>query len=288
VTGLILIIPLTAAFLYAVAAILLKRALADGVGRWRVTFACNLVMALGYQVCWVAHTQPFNASGAAHAALAGCTFFAGQAFTFLALNRGDVSVVTPILGTKVIWVAAFTMLLAGHGHPPHVWAAVFMTAIGAAILGYQPGVHPRRVALSVGAAVATSGSFGLTDVLVQKYAPEWGFGSFVPAMFLTVGILSLVFIPLLWDGSGWAPGWLGPGAAVLAVQALGLAFALSTFGEATRINIAYNSRGLWSVVLIWAFGHWFGNTEREGGTRQMLRRLAGAALLVVAIFIASR
>jgi len=74
----------------------------------------------------------------------------------------------------------------------------------------------------------------------------------------------------------------------LAVQALGLAFALSTFGEATKMNIAYNSRGLWSVVLIWAFGHWFGNTEREGGTRRMLRRLAGATLLVAAILIASR
>lgn len=288
VTGLVLLIPLTAAFLYAMAAILLKRALAEGVGRWRVTFACNMVMALGYQVCWLARTQPFSGMGVAHAALAACTFFSGQIFTFLALNRGDVSVVTPILGTKVIWVAIFSMLLAGQGLSAHVWTAVFMTAIGAAILGYQPGVHPRRVALSVGAALATSCSFGLTDVLVQKYAPEWGFGSFVPTMFLMVGVFSLVFIPLLGKGGGWSPAWLGPGAVLLAVQALGLAFALSTYGEATKMNIAYNSRGLWSVTLIWAFGHWFGNTEREGGTRRMLRRLAGAVLLVVAILIASR
>jgi hypothetical protein len=110
-------------------------------------------------------------------------------------------------------------------------------------------------------------------------------------MFLMVGVLSLGFLPLMRGdkgGGGWAPVWLGTGAVLLAVQALGLAFALSTYREATKINIAYNSRGLWSVALIWAFGHWFGNTEREGGTRTMVRRLAGATLLVVAILIASR
>ncbi len=286
-----ILIPLITAFLYALAVIFLKRALADGAGRWRVTFACNLVMAVGYQACWAVHTQPFSAIGAMHAALAGSTFFAGQIFTFLALNRGDVSVVTPILGTKVIWVAWFSVLLVGRAHPPLIWIAVFLTALGAAILGYQPGKHPRHVALSIATGLATAGSFALTDVLVMMYAPVWGFGSFVPAMFLVVGVLSLGFIPMIkaegW-ASGWAPAWLGPGAALLAAQALWMAFAISTFGHVTTINIAYSSRGLWSIVLVWAFGHWFGNTERERGTPAMLLRLAGASLLVTAIFIASR
>ena len=281
-----ILIPLITAFLYALAIIFLKRALQEGTGSWRVTFVCNMVMAAGYQVCWAVHTQPFSATGAMHAALAGCTFFSGQVFTFLALNRGDVSVVTPILGTKVIWVAGFSMLLAGRALSPHLWIAVFTTAMGAAILGYQPGAHPRRVALSIGAALATSGSFGLTDVLVQKYAPVWGFGSFIPTMFLGVGVLSLGFIPFL-KGSGWAPLWLGTGAVVLAAQALGMAFAIATFRNATMTNIAYNTRGLWSITLVWMFGHWFRNTERDQGTRAMLLRLAGAGLLVTALFIAS-
>ena len=288
-TGLLspqIFIPLITAFLYALATIFLKRALQEGTGAWRVTFASNMVMALGYQACWAVHTQPFSASGAMHAALAGCTFFAGQVFTFLALNRGDVSVVTPILGTKVIWVAGFAVLLAGRTLPPLIWIAVLLTALGTAILGFQPGKHPSRVALSIGTGLATSCSFGLTDVLVLKYAPGWGFGSFIPTMFLVVGILSLGFLPFL-KGEGWAPVWLGVGSVVLAVQALGMAFAISTFGHVTTINIAYSSRGLWSVAMIWAFGHWFGNTERDQGTRTMLLRLAGASLLVTAIFIAS-
>ena len=282
-----ILIPLVAAFMYALAAILLKRSLAAGAGRWRVTFVCNMVMAVGYQACWAVHTQGFSGIGVFHAAIAGCAFFAGQIFTFLAFSRGDVSVVTPILGTKVIWVAAFSMLLAGTALSVNLWVAVFLTVLGAAILGYQPGIHPRRVALSVGAALATSCSFGLTDVLVQKYSPGWGFGSFIPTMFIFVGLLSLGLLPLIKDG-GWAPGWLGAGSVLLAMQALALGYSLTFYQQATRMNVLYNSRGLWSVVLIWAFGHWVGNKEREGGSRMMLRRLGGAGLLVVAIVIASR
>jgi drug/metabolite transporter (DMT)-like permease len=215
-----ILIPLVAALMYALAAMLLKRALAAGAGRWRVTFGCNMVMAVGYQACWAVHTQGFSAMGVVHAAMAGCVFFLGQIFTFLALNRGDVSVVTPILGTKVIWVAGFSMLLMGRTPSTHIWVAVFTTAVGTAIMGYQPGVRRRRVAMSIGAAVATSCSFGLTDVMVQKYSPQWGFGSFIPTMFIVVGLLSLGLLPLIKEG-GWSPGWLGPGAVLLALQALG-------------------------------------------------------------------
>ena len=284
----VVILPLIAAFLYALAAIHLKRALAEGVNRWRVTFASNVVMALGYQLCWPLHTQPFSGAGAWHAALAACTFFSGQIFTFLAFNRGDVSVITPLLGTKVIWVALFSMLLLGHAHSATLWLAVFMTAIGTAVLGHVPGAHPRHAAFSIGSALATSCSFGMTDVLVQKYSPAWGFGSFIPVMFLFVGAFSLTLIPFMGRAGPWSPAWLLPGSVVLAVQALGMAVALTYFGQATRVNIAYNTRGLWSVGLIWAFGHWFGNTERDAGTTRMLQRLAGAALLVCAILIALR
>jgi len=70
-------IPLITAFLYALATIFLKRALQDGVGAWRVTFVCNMVMAVGYQACWVMHTHAFSATAALHAAVAACAFFAG-------------------------------------------------------------------------------------------------------------------------------------------------------------------------------------------------------------------
>lgn len=283
-----ILLPLVAAFLYALAAILLKRALQERVGVWRVVLVCNLVMAAGYQVCWLWRREPAGWGWAWEAVLTGCLFFAGQIFTFLALQRADVSVATPILGTKVIWVAALSVLFAGRAVSPHIWGAVFLTAAGTTILGYQPGAHPHHVALSIGLALATAGSFASTDVMLMKYSPGCGFGNFIPVMFLTVGVLSLGLVPLIRGGGGaWAAEWLGPGAVVLAVQALGMALAIVLYGHATKTNIAYNSRGLWSIMLIWVIGHWFGNREREQGHRTMLTRLAGAALLVGAIFIAS-
>lgn len=283
----LIIFPLVTGFLYAVSSIFLKRAMADGASPWRVTFACNMVMMVLYQPCWLARTEPFRWDGAAMAALAACTFFAGQIFTFLALSSADVSVATPLFGTKVIFVAGFTMLLLRGTISPHLWLAVALTVAGTVLISFQPKVHPRRAALSVGAGLATACSFGCTDVLVQKYAPVWGFGSFVPTMFTLVGVFSFGFLPFLrgveWKGARW----LWPGAILLAVQALGMAYTLSTFGHATTVNITYNTRGLWSIVLIWTMGHWVGNLERQQGGRVMLRRLAGAVLLVAAIFLAT-
>ena len=42
---------------------------------------------------------------------AACLFIAGQTLTFLALERGDVSIATPVLGSKTIYVAWFSSLL---------------------------------------------------------------------------------------------------------------------------------------------------------------------------------
>lgn len=279
-------IALSAALIYVLAVIFLKRALQEGAGSWRVTFICNMVAVIGYQACWLVRTQPFSAIGAMHAAMAACAFFAGQIFTFLALNRGDVSVVTPILGTKVIWLAFLSVLLAGRQLPQHIWIAAFVTALGTAIIGFQPGARPSHVVSSIGLALATTGSFALGEIFILKYSSAWGFGSFVPTMFIFVGILSLGLIPFM-RGKSWAPATLGLGAVLLAIQSLAMIFAIWKYGRPTQLNIAYNSRGLWTVLVIWFCGPLLGNTERDRGSRIMLLRLAGAALLVIAIFIAS-
>jgi drug/metabolite transporter (DMT)-like permease len=287
----VIIFPLISAAIYAVGAMLVKRAMESGIGPWRTTFACNLAMALVQQPCWIFATQPFAWNHAAHAMLAGTTFFIGQVFTFLALNRGDVSVATPVLGTKVIFVAGLTIAMLGDRVQPSWWVAVILTVVGTALLSYNPKSHPRHVALSIGFGLIAASSFALTDILVQKWARLWSFGNFVPVMFATVGVLSFSFVPLFSGKLLALPArtwrWLAPGATLLAVQALGMAFAISTYGHATVVNIAYNSRGMWTILLVWTVGHWFGNTERDQGHGVMARRLVGAALLVTAIALVS-
>jgi hypothetical protein len=75
---------------------------------------------------------------------------------------------------------------------------------------------------------------------------------------------------------------------LLSAQALCISYAIAVYREVTKANILYNTRGIWSVVLVWIVGHWFENSEREHGTRVMIRRLAGAALLLSAVFLSIR
>jgi hypothetical protein len=71
---------------------------------------------------------------------------------------------------------------------------------------------------------------------------------------------------------------------LLAMQAAGVTWSIGMLG-ATTTNVLYNSRGIWSVVLVWAIGGWFGNAEREHGAGVMGRRLGGAGMLLLAIVV---
>jgi len=60
---------------------------------------------------------------------------------------------------------------------------------------------------------------------------------------------------------------------------------LALFAKATRINVVYSARGLWSVLAVWWVGHWFGNSERNQGSLVFRMRLLGAGLLLGAIVL---
>ena len=70
--------------------------------------------------------------------------------------------------------------------------------------------------------------------------------------------------------------------------ALGIAFAIMSYGEATLVNILYTSRGIWTIAIVWICGPWFGNTERSHGSKVMIRRLVGSGLILVAVKLAVR
>jgi hypothetical protein len=67
-----------------------------------------------------------------------------------------------------------------------------------------------------------------------------------------------------------------------------MAYSIATFREVTTTNVLYNTRGIWSVVLVWVVGHWFENAERNQGARVMIRRLSAATLLLIAVLLSIR
>jgi drug/metabolite transporter (DMT)-like permease len=287
-----MLVPLGSALGYAFAALMLKRG-TEGAGPWRVNFCTNWVQATLFSVFWLIPAEHAASFGnVSHAAISGTVFFIGQIFTFLALSRGDVSVATPVLGSKVIFVALFSAALGAETIGASTWLAVLLTGLATALLSIgQPHADRDAILRSLIYGFSAAAMYALTDITQQRWVRAWGFSHYIAMFFLTVALLSFTLIPLLrGDGlevsaASWR--WIIAGGSTLAVQACGVAWSIITIG-ATPTNVLYNSRGLWSVVLVWTIGSWFGNAERGRGSAVMLRRFAGSLLLLGAILLIAR
>lgn len=284
-----MLVPLGSALGYAFAALMLKRG-TEGAGPWRVNFTTNWVQAALFSLFWLTPTaHPISWPNATHAIISGAIFFGGQVFTFLALSRGDVSVATPVLGSKVVFVALFTAALGAEHISGTTWLAVLLTAVATLLLSLGHSQADKAAILrSLVYGFSAAAFYAATDITQQHWVRAWGFTHYIAMFFLTVALCSLMLLPLIrGDGrtvsvTSWR--WIVAGGCTLAVQACGVAWGIVTIG-ATATNVLYNSRGLWSVVLVWTIGSWFGNAERGRGRAVMLRRFAGSMLLLGAILL---
>ncbi len=287
-----LLIPLACAFIYVVAALMLKRASALGVGVWRIGFLANCTMFLFFLPWWLAQS---GASGHAwtdywQPAVSGLLFLGGQMFIFLALQGGDVSVTTPVMGTKVLMVALLSHLLRAGEVPWQWWTGAVLSTSAVAFLHFgEPHGQRSRVGRTVLLAGMSAVSFSLCDVLLQKWVVGWGSGRYLPPMFLFNALYTFAFVPFfrapLWalDRRAWL--WTGGGALLLAINNVGIAFSIAAWRAATSVNILYSLRGLVSVALVWAVGHWFASEEQHLAPRVFRFRLIGAALMLAAIVL---
>lgn len=286
------VIPLVCAVLYVIAALMLKRASALGVGPWRIGFLANWVMFFVF-LPW-GLLQP-GADGPMPSsfwqpALNGLLFLSGQTFIFLALQKGDVSVTTPVMGTKVLLVAMFTLLLHAGTVSGRWWVAAALSTSAVALLHFgEPQAGRTRVGRTVLLAGLSALSFSLCDVLLQKWSGAWGSGRYVMLMFLCNALYSFVFVPFFraplraLDRQAWC--WTGAGALLLALNNAGIAVAISVWKSPITVNIVYSVRGLLSVVFVWAIGHWFANEEKHLTPRVFQARFAGAVLMLAAILL---
>ncbi len=284
-----LLFPLLASLLYVIAALFFRQAATLGVGPWRTALVCNVLTGIaffgiwplgGALPGWSALWQPLAVAG---------LFIGGQLCTFLALEKGDVSVATPVMGIKLILVAFFTTLLLAETVRPGLWAAAVLSVAGIALLHRTPRHHrrPEFLARTILLALLAGAAYALFDVLVMKWVPAWGAGRFLPAVMALSGILSLGFLPLCQGKLSEirVPQWraLLGGSAFMAAQAMVLITTLAIFQDGTAVNVIYNLRGLWSVAAVWLIGHWFGNVERQLGTEILRTRLLGALALSAAV-----
>jgi drug/metabolite transporter (DMT)-like permease len=281
-----ILLPLSAALLYVVGALLVKRSGDFGVGAWRTAFLSNLISALLFQLL-----LPLGGSFHPHLlwqpALLGVIFLLGQLLNYLALQRGDVSVATPVLSVKIILVALFTTLLLTQDVPARLWTAAALSSLAIALLNRNGGVKHHHVGSTILYAGTSAAMFALLDVLVQKWSPAWGVGRLLPVMMIFLAVFSAVLIPFFQAPLSTIPRpawrWLVSGCLFIGLQSLIFVMTIAKFRNATSTNIIYSSRGLWSVVAVWAIGHWFANREQHLGAGVLRWRLAGAVLMMAAI-----
>ncbi len=282
-----LLLPFSSSLLYAVAALLLKRAAVLGAGVVRTMAVVNGLTAVAF-LCVLPFGGTVRVGDLWQPVVVGLLFVAGQTTTFLALKAGDVSVATPVMGIKTVLVAGLATVVLADRPPWQLWAAALLSVTAIVLLNASGGGRTRVVVTSLW-ALAAAGCYSCFDVLVQKWSPAWGAGRFLPIMAAAAALPALAAWPVFGEprttgGAAWP--WLLGGAGVMAVQAVLLTAALAVFGDATAVNVVYSARGLWAVVAVWAVGGWFRNDERLLGRRVLGARLCGAAVMTAAIVVA--
>ncbi len=285
----VLLFPLAAALGYALSALCLKRAMEEGAGVLRTGFVVNVTMGLMFFPILLFAEGPLVEENWYAPVITAVFFFLGQIFTFLALRKGDVSVATPLMGSKVIFVAAISVILLPEPVPIAWWIAAMLAFWSVWLLRVGRPADKSRLAVSIAFALLSAASFAVCDVLVQRFGAEWGFQRFVPLAFGLVAVFAVGFVPFFRDPlqtmtrAAWR--WLVPGAVLLSLQALCIAYALSTYGSATAVNVVYSLRGIMSIVLVISVGSFFGNVEGSAGSAVMTRRLISGALIFIAVLL---
>lgn len=225
-------------------------------------------------------------------ATVGALFLAGLAFTFLGIEIGDVSIVTPVQGVKVLLVPAMALLVVDDDVAgTRIWLSAMIAVCGVWFIQSSDGsVDRAKIRLSIGCALLAAVSLTFFDLFIQRWAPAWGPGYFLPISFACTALLSLGFLPLTRRGNQTIRSQLSwvliLGSLLMAVQAFGMTFTIAKFGDATRVNIVYSLRGLWGVLLTWMLSKSLGLTATAPSATLMLKRLAGAILIGVSIVLA--
>ena len=217
----------------------------------------------------------------------GSLFFLSQAICFLALSKGDASLVTPIMGTKSVFVAFFFFFFQLTGLPStFTWVAALLSAIAVALLSW-PQRNQRVSYLAIALGLLTAAGFGLTDALVPYLAQNSSPLQVIFIMFSTVGALSFVLIPFaeksILKFNFFADKWMLFSCVPMGVQAVLMSIAIGFFAVPTEANIFYACRGIWAILIAAWLGKKIGLNEGRVDKNVFHRRLLGAFLLVIGI-----
>lgn len=287
-----LLFPLFSSVVFVFGMMLSKKAIDGGASPWTGTVLANFWLCGIWLTIAAVRGEVAPIEAWPYAAMIGLMFVLGQVFTFLAFQFGDVSVATPVFGVKVLMVAGLVSLMTDMPVSSRIWLAGGLATAGIVMIqstGRKGKTQQQKNGILRTIILASTAAFCLSlfDVLLQKWGAAYNSYNFLPVMFSCAALLSLTLLP-------WVDRpkrirelnlqkWIVAGTLLMALQALSMTFSLAEFADAPRINIVYALRGLWGVLLAWAFSRLLLSSESELPASVMLQRLGGAALLTSAV-----
>lgn len=287
-----LLFPLVAAIGYAIASLLLKKALVEGAHPMACFHINNWTSTLAFFPLVFFETQPVSWDLWYVPVGLGVLFFTGGWFTFVAMQRGDVSLVTPVLGSKVVFVALGVSLFIAGSMKPLMWVAAVITTGGIFLMSATDFKTPKgaRLAGPVVMALISAALYAFADVFLQKWAPTFGPKTFLALMSGTTGVLSLLSMTLLpkrppipWNR---ATQWSLGGSTLIAAQSMTLGLSLAYFNDAVGVNVVYATRGMWSLAVVAVLGPLLGNRERHESGKAYGIRIVAALLMMTGVICA--
>lgn len=276
------------AILYAVAAVFSKQALSRGAGILRLSFAVNLVFLPIFSTVLFLHEGVIDWASIHQPIITGVIFFAAQIFTFSAIRVGDVSLQTPIMGTKAVFAVIIAAVCGTEVIGLPMFAAAFVAMLGVAFLGFS-GNGADRVGISITLALLSSLFFAGTDTMVGFYADSFGVPAFLFITFVTNTLLSFGLIPFFKESMRTIPRkawpWMLVACLLMGTQALLLNYTLGRYQHVAEVNVLYSTRGLWSVVFGAFAVRMFQQSSETNQRRIYILRFTGALLMCLAIAI---
>ncbi len=272
---------------YSLSALLCKRGLEMGCGTIRSLIFSNVVMALFFIPYPILESSFPNNENIMAGVFLGALFFLSQTACFFALQKGDASMVTPIMGSKSIFVAVFVSIFGLSGLPSiGTWVATILTAIAVALISWKnDGTKLSTAPICLG--LLSASGFGLTDALVPAMAQKLIPLQVLFMMFSTVGILSLLLIPFseksLLNLKKEGDRWMILSTIPMGIQAVLMSLAIGFYQVPAEANVFYACRGIWAIIMAIWIGKIIGLKESKTSKVLFYRRLAGAILIVIGI-----
>ena len=273
---------------YACSALLCKRGLELGAGTIRSLIFSNWIMAVFFiPYPFIQGSMP-ELSDLRAGGLLGFIFFLSQLVCFFALQKGDASMVTAIMGSKSIFVAFFVVILGLTGTPSSAtWIAVILAALAVGLIGW-PEKGGKFCLFAVGLGLLTAAGFGLTDSLVPYLAQQSTPSNVIFIMFTTVGAGSFLLLPLVkgkfFQSRKKADLWMFSSCVPMGIQAVLMSMAIAFYQVPAEANVFYACRGIWAILLASWLGKRMGLNEGAMPQSVRARRLLGATLLILGIY----